>query len=84
MLRRSSKVACETDLLYFALPQKPLVSLMRADFDLMKIVHGFRWRETVLFEFVRGAVVRRDASFRAPYIMKRFNQLGELCKCRWN
>src|SRR5260370_17654235 len=29
---------------------------MRAGFDLPKIVHAFRWRETVLFEFVPGTV----------------------------
>src|SRR4029077_19101024 len=33
-------------------PQGSPVSWMQAGFDLPKIVHAFRWRETVLFEFV--------------------------------
>jgi hypothetical protein len=56
---------------------------MRAVFDLLKIVHGFRVPETVLFKFVCGAAALKGVSFRTPYIMKRFNQLGEPDECRW-
>jgi hypothetical protein len=35
--------------------QSSPVSWMRAVFDLLKIVHGFRVPETVLFEFFPGA-----------------------------
>src|SRR6266478_6945701 len=41
---------------------------MRAGFDLPKIVHVFRWRETVLFEFVpRAAVPIRRVLPRSLY-----------------
>jgi len=55
---------------------------MRAGFDLLKIVHAFPVRETVLFAFVRHAAILKDMPFRTAYIMKRFNQLGEPDECR--
>jgi hypothetical protein len=56
---------------------------MRAGIDLQKIVHGFLKPEAVLFEFARQGAAPIDVYFRAPYIMKRFNQLGELDECPW-
>ena len=46
---------------------------------LWEIVHAFLAREAVLFPFCAGLCARMDVFSRAPYIMKRFNQLGELC-----
>jgi hypothetical protein len=56
---------------------------MRAGFDLVKIVHAFSGWETVLFEFMATPASPIDVYFRAPYIMKRFNQLGEPNECPW-
>ena len=56
---------------------------MLAGIDLQKIVHAFLQHKTVLFEFARRLSALIAVYFRVPYIMKRFNQLGELNQCRW-
>src|SRR5258708_17428811 len=51
----SSKVACKTD--EANRPNVSSDSWMRTGCDLLKIVHAFPGRETVLFEFTPGAAV---------------------------
>src|SRR6202162_4815749 len=41
---------------------------------LMKIVHAFSGRETVLFEFGASAAGTMDASFRAPSLRSLYNE----------
>src|ERR1700693_449839 len=52
-------------------------SWMRAGFALMKIVHAFSGRETVLFEFAPNEAARRrvlPCPFRTPYIRSLYNE----------
>jgi len=49
---------------------------MRAGFALLKIVHAFSGRETVLFEFVARAAALIDVSFRAPLYNEKIQLVG--------
>jgi hypothetical protein len=47
---------------------------------LAKIVHAFRAVEAVLFEFTPALNNQMDVPLRAPYIIKRFNQLESVAR----